>query len=139
MPFRKLLFEAAKNLGQDEVRALVFLCADLLGSRAKVESADDLFRRLGDQDYLSEESPHLLSELLCIIQRTRLLRDLDLSASTPINRVSAYRCPVWRWPGLEQSPFQGAWKSHTGLEVFSIVYIFFTIQEAAIPNVWGPD
>lgn len=86
--------EAAKALRQDEVRALVFLCADLLGRSAKVESADELFSRLCDQDHLSEERPHLLSELLYIIQRTRLLRDLDLSCSVPSNLVSAYRCPV---------------------------------------------
>lgn len=94
MEFQRLLLEAGKALRQDEVRALVFLCTDLLGRSAAVESVGELFSRLGDQDHLSEERPQLLSELLCIIQRTRLLRELALSCSVPSNLVSAYRCPI---------------------------------------------
>uniref|UniRef100_H3BZ00 Caspase-8 n=2 Tax=Tetraodon nigroviridis TaxID=99883 RepID=H3BZ00_TETNG len=54
-------------------------------------SAYQLFLSLCDQDHLSEERPHLLSELLSIIQRTRLLRDLDLRSSATSNLISAYR------------------------------------------------
>lgn len=95
MEFQKVLMEAAKGLRLDEVRALSFLCADLLGSSSTVDSACELFSRLCDQDHLSVDRPHLLSELLGIIQRNRLLRDLALSCSAPSNLVSAYRCPVW--------------------------------------------
>lgn len=94
MEFQKLLLDASKGLRQDEVRALRFLCADLLGTSAAADSAYQLFLSLCDQDHLSEERPHLLSELLSIIQRTRLLRDLDLRSSATSNLISAYRCPV---------------------------------------------
>lgn len=94
MEFEKLLLKTDKALGQREVRALVFLCADLLGRSAAVESAGELFRCLCDQDLLSEERPYLLPELLSIIQRTRLIRQLNLSCFEQSNYVSDYRYPV---------------------------------------------
>lgn len=95
MEFQKLLLEVGKALCKDEVKALAFLCTDLLGRNpTSVESAGDLFSRLGDQDHLSAERPHLLTELLLIIQRNRLVRDLVLAheASTTISpyRWTAY-------------------------------------------------
>lgn len=95
MDFQRRLLEVAKALRQEEVRAMVFLCTDLLGRNpAGVESAGDLFSLLSDQDYLSEERPHLLFELLSIIQRPRLLRELHLNCTGRSNLVSPYRCPV---------------------------------------------
>lgn len=93
MEFQKLLLKAATALRQDEVRALVFLCADLVGRSAKVESASELFSRLCEQERLSEEQPQLLFELLYIINNNRLLRDLRLGDVNPSNLVSPYRCP----------------------------------------------
>ncbi|XP_028446855.1 caspase-8 [Perca flavescens] len=94
MDFQRCLLNAGNALCEDEVKALAFLCADLLGRNPTlVESASDLFLRLADQDHLSAERPHLLTELLLIIQRTRLIRELelpDLSATTR-SLISPYR------------------------------------------------
>ncbi|XP_075963430.1 caspase-8 [Anarhichas minor] len=94
MDFQKLLLDVGKALSMGEERALAFLCTDLLGRNpATVKSASDLFSRLGYQDHLSAERPHLLTELLHIIQRHKLIRDLDLSdgASTTGSLISPYR------------------------------------------------
>lgn len=91
MDFQKLLLDIGKALSKDEVKALVFLCTDLLGrSSVSVKLASDLFTRLADQDCLSPERPLLLTELLRTIQRTRLLRDLGLTNQTS-NVISPYR------------------------------------------------
>ncbi|XP_070770276.1 caspase-8 [Enoplosus armatus] len=94
MDFQKLLLAAGKGLCQTEVKALAFLCTDFLHrSPTSVESASDLFSRLEDQDHLSAERPHLLTELLLIIKRTRLVRDLKLpdQASETGSLISPYR------------------------------------------------
>nr|XP_046259206.1 caspase-8 [Scatophagus argus] len=94
MEFQKLLFDIGKALCKDEVKALAFLCADLLGRNVTtVESASDLFSRLADQAHLSSERPHLLTELLLIIQRTHLARQFNLTGqgSTTRSLVSPYR------------------------------------------------
>lgn len=92
MDFQKLLLEAGLALCQHEVKSLAFLCTDLLSRNpASVELASELFSRLVDQDHLSAERPHLLSELLYIIKRTRLARDLGLDTSTTSSLISPYR------------------------------------------------
>ncbi|XP_034417178.1 caspase-8 isoform X3 [Cyclopterus lumpus] len=94
MDFQKLLLDVGKALSKDEVKALSFLCTDILNRNPTcVESAGDLFSRLGDKDHLSAERPYLLTELLIIIQRTRLIRDLGLSdrASETRSLISPYR------------------------------------------------
>ncbi|XP_070694341.1 caspase-8 isoform X2 [Pempheris klunzingeri] len=94
MEFQMLLLEVGKALRKDEVKALAFLCTDLLSRNpTSVESASDLFSRLEDQDHLLAERPHLLTELLLIIQRNRLVRDLELSDQGPSARslISPYR------------------------------------------------
>lgn len=94
MAFQKQLLDAGRALSRDEVKALAFLCSDLLGrNTGSVESATDLFTRLKDQDFLSDKQPHLLTELLLIIQRTRLIRDLGLPDRIPTtsNLISPYR------------------------------------------------
>ncbi|CAK6954037.1 caspase-8 isoform X1 [Scomber scombrus] len=91
MDFQKRLLDVGKALSKDEVKALVFLCTDLLSrSSTSVELASDLFSRLVDQDRLSPEQPQLLTELLQTIQRTRLLRNLCLNNQTS-NLISPYR------------------------------------------------
>lgn len=98
MDFQKLLLEAGNALCKDEVKALAFLCTDLLGRNlASVESASDLFAPLANQDHLSAERPHLLTELLLAIHRPRLVRDLRLSeqVSTTSSLISPYRCAAY--------------------------------------------
>lgn len=98
MDFQKLLLDVGKALRKDEVKALAFLCTDLLGRNLNsVEMASDLFSRLADQDHLSAERPYLLTELLLIIQRTRLIRDFQLfdPASTTGSLISPYRWTVY--------------------------------------------
>ncbi|XP_037542091.1 caspase-8 [Nematolebias whitei] len=92
MDFQKLLLEVGKSLGQDELKALAFLCMDLLRRNPNsVDSFPDLFSSLMDKDVLSAEKPQLLTELLTIIRQPRLLRDLHLSAQITSNYISAYR------------------------------------------------
>ncbi|XP_035531795.1 caspase-8 [Morone saxatilis] len=92
MDFQKLLLEAGKALSKSEVKALAFLCTDLLvRNPTSVDSASDLFSRLADQDYLSAERPHLLIELLLIIQRKRLLRELGFTDQVSTTIISPYR------------------------------------------------
>ncbi|KAM4558518.1 caspase-8 isoform 1-T4 [Odontesthes bonariensis] len=94
MDFQKLLLEAGKALSGDEVKAVAFLCNDLLSQNLNsVESAGVLFSQLMDQDLLSSEQPQLLTELLLTIQRHRLLRYLGLAEqeSKPRSFISPYR------------------------------------------------
>uniref|UniRef100_A0A3Q1GN01 Caspase-8 n=1 Tax=Acanthochromis polyacanthus TaxID=80966 RepID=A0A3Q1GN01_9TELE len=92
MDFQKLLLDVGKALSRDDIKALAFLCTDLLGRNPNtVESASDLFSRLADQDQLSPEKPHLLKELLLTIQRPRLLRDLRLNDLQTTSLISPYR------------------------------------------------
>ncbi|XP_017278102.1 caspase-8 isoform X2 [Kryptolebias marmoratus] len=92
MDFQKLLLDVGKGLGQDELRALTFLCADLLRRNPNsVETFSDLFSCLMDRDVLSAERPQLLTELLTTIQQPRLLRDLRLNERITTNYISSYR------------------------------------------------
>lgn len=94
MDFQKLLLDVGKALCRDEVKALAFLCSDLLGRNpSTVETAFDLFSRLMDHDHLSAEQPDLLFELLCIIQRAPLVRGLKLQVKVPRGGtlISPYR------------------------------------------------
>ncbi|XP_042281312.1 uncharacterized protein LOC121906507 [Thunnus maccoyii] len=94
MNFQKLLLDISNALRLDEVKALAFLCTELLGRRpTSVDLASDLFSCLVDRNHLSPEQPHLLTELLLTIQRTQLVRDLGLNdqASTTRRLISPYR------------------------------------------------
>lgn len=94
MDFQKLLLDVGKALCTDEVKALAFLCSELLGRNpATVETAFDLFSRLMDQCHLSAERPDLLFELLYIIQRAPLVRGLKLQDQVPADGtiISSYR------------------------------------------------
>ncbi|CAN9497728.1 unnamed protein product [Ophioblennius macclurei] len=94
MDFQKMQLDIEKALTEDEVKSLVFLCTDLLnGNTSSVESAKDLFWRLMDKDCLSSERPQLLRELLLIIQRSRLVRELGFPdhVHTDENLISPYR------------------------------------------------
>lgn len=94
MDFQKLLLDVGKALCRDEVKALAFLCSELLGRNpVTVETAFDLFSRLMDQDYLSAKQPHLLFELLYIIQRAPIVRGIKLQDQVPTDGtlISPYR------------------------------------------------
>lgn len=89
-----MLLDVGKALQKDEVKALAFLCTDLLGQTlTSVESASDLFSRLAARDCLSEDNPQLLTELLLTINRTRLARSLSIidRDSAPTSLISPYR------------------------------------------------
>ncbi|KAI9530217.1 hypothetical protein NQZ68_004234 [Dissostichus eleginoides] len=88
MDFQKLLLDVGKALSTDDVKALAYLCTDLLDRNQTSVEARDLFRRLQDKDHLSAERPHLVKELLLIIKHNRLIRDLDFTTS---NLISPYR------------------------------------------------
>ncbi|XP_069558714.1 caspase-8 isoform X2 [Brachyistius frenatus] len=91
MEFQKVLLEVGKELRAHEVKALAFLCMDLLSRNpTRVETAGDLFSCLADKDYLSPEKPELLTELLLTIQRCRLVRELRLP-DQPSTSISPYR------------------------------------------------
>lgn len=117
MKFQKLLLTAEQDLGQDKVRALVFLCKDLCCC-TEVKTAKELFSLLCDQGHLSEQRPYLLTELLSIIQHKRLLRDLGLDCSEPTNLISAYRCGYRAQNESHKVVLKDARRSHMGLEVF---------------------
>lgn len=92
MDFQRLLLSVSKALKTDEVKALAFLCTDLLGRNpSKVDSAEDLFSRLTNRAHLSPEEPHLLTELLHTINHPRLARELGLSEQPCTVRIPPYR------------------------------------------------
>ncbi|XP_060944555.1 caspase-8 [Limanda limanda] len=94
MDFQGLLFKVGQALSTDNVKALAFLCTDILNRNTEsVKSANDLFNRLVEQDDLSHEQPYLLTELLRTIQRNDLVRKFNLNDGEPttISLISPYR------------------------------------------------
>uniref|UniRef100_A0A3P9B7A8 Caspase-8 n=1 Tax=Maylandia zebra TaxID=106582 RepID=A0A3P9B7A8_9CICH len=92
MEFQNLLLKVGKALSKDEVKALVFLCTDLLDQKPnKVETASELFSCLMKQDHLSPENPQLLTELLVTTEHHALIRDLCLAPHTTTSFISPYR------------------------------------------------
>ncbi|XP_041857409.1 caspase-8 [Melanotaenia boesemani] len=92
--FQKLLLDVDKALSSREIKALGFLCTDLLNrDMTSVESASKLFKHLMDHDLLSPEEPQLLMELLLTIQHQRLLRNLSLAdkACSTKSLIAPYR------------------------------------------------
>ncbi|XP_056145228.1 caspase-8 [Lampris incognitus] len=94
MDFQKLLLQVDQALDKDGVKALVFLCSDLLPrDLSSIHSSRDLFSILTDRNIISAQQPHLLRELLYTIKRLKLVRKLGLtdSISTTGSLVSPYR------------------------------------------------
>lgn len=97
MDFQKLLLDIGNALSSEEVKAMAFLCSEPLEGKAGLAwTAVDLFSRLNDQNRLSPEYPHLLIELLQVIQRAPLGRPLeplaDSEVSTPArSSISPFR------------------------------------------------
>ncbi|XP_028993496.1 caspase-8 [Betta splendens] len=80
MDFQRRLLDVSKALSTEDVKALAFLCTDLLRRTLNpADSANELFVRLQEQDLLSEERPQLLTELLVTLRRSRLVSELNLS------------------------------------------------------------
>lgn len=102
MEFQQQLLNIAKALRGDEVKALAFLCTDLVQSSLSVEHASDLFSYLVDGDHLSSERPQLLNELLLTIRRPPLVcdRNVPTQTSTTGNLISPYR---WAGPSSRLS------------------------------------
>ncbi|XP_076841513.1 caspase-8 [Brachyhypopomus gauderio] len=92
--FQKVLLKVQDSLGLDEVLDLVFLCSDLLKKDlSHVTIARDLFSLLHSNDLLSSDDPSLLTELLQVIRRPNLVRDLCLEPQPQLrcNHISPYR------------------------------------------------
>ncbi|KAL7881858.1 hypothetical protein AOLI_G00087070 [Acnodon oligacanthus] len=92
LEFQNMLLKVQDSLSQAEVLDLVFLCTDLLRKDlSTVTSATDLFSLLQKEDLLSSEDPSLLTELLKIIKRNKLIQELCLGTQLLNKRISLYR------------------------------------------------
>ncbi|NWH72458.1 CASPA protein, partial [Piaya cayana] len=97
--FLQQLLLIGEDLVAEDVSALKFLCTDLLPFRKleNVKSAMDIFQFLMDEDYLNEEDPFLLAELLYRIRCYSLLRKFGYTKEKVQEclhrkgRVSSYR------------------------------------------------
>lgn len=98
LEFQRVLLKVQEFLTVDEVQDLVFLCSDLLSLKdlSTVTSARQLFSLLENRDLLSWEDPSLLLELLRILKRNSLIRNLTSEDFMPTNttysqQISPYR------------------------------------------------
>ena len=97
MEFQVKLLKVDQALGRDETEALAFLCNDILKcDKRLVKSPSDLFHRLEEEDFPSEDRLTLLADLLQAINsgpRFDLLRKLDLNSkvSTTGSLITPYR------------------------------------------------
>ncbi|KAF4087045.1 hypothetical protein AMELA_G00091070 [Ameiurus melas] len=90
--FQKLLVQVHNSLSQNETLELVFLCSDILSKDlSDVVTAIDLFSLLQKRGLLSFDDSSLLVELLKIIKRDKLIRDLQLNPQLSGSRVSPFR------------------------------------------------
>uniref|UniRef100_A0A4W3GC70 DED domain-containing protein n=1 Tax=Callorhinchus milii TaxID=7868 RepID=A0A4W3GC70_CALMI len=96
MEFQRLLGAVSAELGSADVRALAFLCRDLVpGARLQgLSSALQLFAELQTEALLPPADPFLLTELLYRIRRFRLLRNLnwDKDRSPSLSVFSVTEC-----------------------------------------------
>ncbi|ROL53408.1 Caspase-8 [Anabarilius grahami] len=99
MEFQQMLLRVQESLTGDEVQDMVFLCSDLLSPKdlSTVTLGRELFSLLENRNLLSPEDPFLLLELLRIMKRNSLLRNLPFDAFTQASgmlyaqRISPYR------------------------------------------------
>lgn len=99
LEFQRVLLKVQMSLTVDEVQDLVFLCSDLLSLKdlSTVTSAGQLFSLLENSDLLSWEDPSLLLELLRILKRNSLIRNLTsenfmlTNGTTYSQLISPYR------------------------------------------------
>lgn len=99
LEFQRVLLKVQTSLTVDEVQDLVFLCSDLVSLKdlSTVTSAGQLFSLLENSDLLSWEDPSLLLELLRILKRNSLIRNLTsenfmlTNGTTYSQQISPYR------------------------------------------------
>lgn len=92
LEFQEILVQIQDSLSQTEVLELTFLCSDILRKDlSSVITARDLFSLLQNHDLLSSDNVSLLVELLKIIKRDKLIRDLQLNPQLTGSCVSPYR------------------------------------------------
>ncbi|XP_061463989.1 caspase-10-like [Rhineura floridana] len=99
MMFRHKLLAIGENLGQEDTEALKFFCIDFIPLKKleTVESAQDIFQFLMNEDLLNEEDSFILAELLYRIKNISLLRKLGYTKEEVKNdlpqrgRVSEFR------------------------------------------------
>lgn len=99
MKFRGQLLSIDENLGKDGVEAFKFLCRDLISSKKleSVDSAQEIFQHLINEDLLNKEDYFLIAELLYRIKYNSLLKKIgytkqDVQEQLPLKgRVSGYR------------------------------------------------
>ncbi|KAI5621099.1 caspase-8, partial [Silurus asotus] len=90
--FNKILIHVQESLSPAEVQELVFLCSEILRKDlSRVVKATELFTPLQNCNLLSNSDPSLLVELLKIIKRDKLIRDLQLNPKLSSSHVSPYR------------------------------------------------
>ncbi|KAG9334053.1 hypothetical protein JZ751_009216 [Albula glossodonta] len=91
LQFKQMLLKVDHALSTEDVQALVFLCADLLGKDvSRIATAQDLFKQLEELDCLTEDCQSLLAELLIVAKRNDLVRQLSLCQNSQC-LVSPYR------------------------------------------------
>ncbi|KAK3543695.1 hypothetical protein QTP70_027134 [Hemibagrus guttatus] len=92
LDFQEILVQVTDCLSKNEVLELVFLCSDMLRKDlSNVVSARELFSQLQNHDLLHSDDSSLLVELLKIIKRDKLIRELGLNPQLLRSRVSRYR------------------------------------------------
>ncbi|XP_026873856.2 caspase-8 [Electrophorus electricus] len=92
--FQRILLRVQELLSPAEVLDLTLLCSDLLKQDlGSVTAGRDLFSLLQNRGLLTSYDPSLLIELLQIIKRSSLVRDLRLKMhpQLPGTRISPYR------------------------------------------------
>ncbi|KAI5107225.1 caspase-8 [Silurus meridionalis] len=90
--FSEILIHVQESLSPAEVQELVFLCSEILRKDlSRVVKATELFTPLQKCNLLSNSDPSLLVELLKIIKRDKLIRDLQLNPKLKNRHVSPYR------------------------------------------------
>lgn len=101
MDFQNRLLDIGRGLSSEEVTALVFLCAEPLERKAGAPwTAMDLFSRLMDQGRFSAQWPHMLIELLRVIQRGPLARRLELQVDSEVSTPEKSFVSPYRWVGV---------------------------------------
>ncbi|XP_067892043.1 caspase-8-like isoform X2 [Heterodontus francisci] len=77
--FQALLNHISENLGSDELKAMKFLCRDLLNSNrlGKADSGHKLFSSLQEQGLLDVNDNFIVAELLYRIKQFKLLKKMN--------------------------------------------------------------
>ncbi|KAM4698119.1 caspase-8-like [Rhinophrynus dorsalis] len=99
MDFIYKLYNIDGGLGEEDINALKFLCRDLLplNKLIPVQTGQELFQLLMNNDLIKEDDDFLIAELLYIIKQHNLLKQLDTNkeivrdAVPKQGKISIYR------------------------------------------------